>query len=737
MQRVAYFCAGCPHNSSTVLPEAARGYAGIGCHWLAQFVPGRKTEGATQMGGEGANWIGEAPFSRRQHIFQNIGDGTYNHSGMMAIRHAANSGVNITYKILFNDAVAMTGGQRNDGGLDVPQIANQVRSFGIERIAVVSDEPDKYPSNAGFPAFVSFHHRDDLQAVQTGMMTVKGASVIIYDQTCAAEKRRRRKKGEFPDPNRRVIINELVCEGCGDCGVQSNCVAIAPLETEFGRKRQIDQSSCNKDFSCLKGFCPSFVTVEGGELIKSTVAQPVAIDTIPFPVLPEPAMPALDRPWSILVTGIGGTGVVTIGHILGMAAHIEGKGAALIDMVGISQKNGAVVTHLKIARDPANISAVRVARGAADLILGCDLVTSASERILGGASRQRTAAVVNSHETMPADFTHNANFKIPGGEMMLRIAAAVRKDRIFAVDATEIATALLGDSIAANLFTLGFAWQHGLVPIGAAAIEEAVRLNGVSVKMNLAAFLWGRRAAVEEAAVRAVIGQRQDDEPIKQSLEQLVARRAAFLADYQNAGYARSYRDFVETVRQAEAARVGNKTDLAESVARNLFKLMAYKDEYEVARLYSNGSFAKSLARQFKGDIKLTFHLAPPILGRRDGFTGKPVKSKFGPWMMPVFGGLAALKVLRGTSFDVFGYSAGRRSERALIETYKSRLSALLEGLSAANHRIAIDIAAVPEMIRGYGHVKELSMTQAAEREATLLEQFSAKASKVRRAAAE
>ena len=737
VERAPYFCAGCPHNSSTVLPEAARGYAGIGCHWLAQFVPGRKTEGATQMGGEGANWIGEAPFSKRRHIFQNIGDGTYNHSGLMAIRHAANSGVNITYKILFNDAVAMTGGQRNDGGLDVPQIANQVRSFGIERIAVVSDEPDKYPSNAGFPAFVSFHHRDDLQAVQTDMMNVKGASVIIYDQTCAAEKRRRRKKGEFPDPNRRVVINELVCEGCGDCGVQSNCVAIAPIETEFGRKRQIDQSVCNKDFSCLKGFCPSFVTVEGGEMIKGMVAQPVNIDKIPFPVLPEPAMPALDRPWSILVTGIGGTGVVTIGHILGMAAHIEGKGAALIDMVGISQKNGAVVTHLKIARDPADISAVRVARGAADLILGCDLVTSASERILGGASRQRTAAVVNSHETMPADFTHNANFKMPAGEMTQRIAAAVQKDRMFAVDATEIATALLGDSIAANLFTLGFAWQHGLVPIGAAAIEEAVRLNGVSVKMNLAAFMWGRRAAVEEAAVRAVIGQRKEDEPIKQTLEQLVARRVAFLTDYQNAGYARSYRDFVETVRQAEAARVGNKTDLAESVARNLFKLMAYKDEYEVARLYSDGSFAKSLARQFKGDIKLTFHLAPPILGRRDGFTGKPVKLKFGAWMLPVFRVLATLKGLRGTAFDVFGYSGERRRERALIETYKSRVSALLEGLSATNYPIAIDIAAVPEMIRGYGHVKDLSMMQAAERETALLEQFSGRPSKVRRAAAE
>ena len=737
VQRVPYFCAGCPHNSSTVLPEGARGYAGIGCHWLAQFVPGRKTEGATQMGGEGANWVGEAPFSKRAHVFQNIGDGTYNHSGMMAIRHAANAGVNITYKILFNDAVAMTGGQGNDGGLNVPQIANQVRAFGVTRIAVISDEPDKYPSNAGFPGFVSFHHRDDLQAVQTEMMTVPGASVIIYDQTCAAEKRRRRKKGSFPDPNRRVIINERVCEGCGDCGVQSNCVAITPVETEFGRKRQIDQSVCNKDFSCLKGFCPSFVTVEGGELIKGSATQPVAAKDVPFPVLPEPKLPALDRPWSILVTGIGGTGVVTIGHLLGLAAHIEGKGAALIDMVGIAQKNGAVVTHLKIAAKPGDISAVRVARGAADLILGCDLVTSASERILAGASRQRTAAVVNSHETMPAHFTHDANFQLPGGAMTLRIAAAIAKDRMFAIDATQIATALLGDSIAANLFTLGFAWQHGLVPVGSAAIEEAVRLNGVSVKMNLAAFLWGRRAAVEEAAVRAVIGRGGEDAVKPATLDELIARRVGVLTDYQNAGYAAAYRGFVETVRLAETERVGKVTALGEAVALNLFKLMAYKDEYEVARLYTDGGFARALARQFKGNYRLTFHLAPPILGRRDAFAGKPVKSSFGPWMLPVFRVLAGLKGLRGTGFDIFGYSTERRRERRMIVDYKARLAGLLDKLSAANHKTAVEIAGLPDMIRGFGHVKDESIAKAAVKEAELLAKFTAGPVGKARAAAE
>ena len=726
VQRVPYFCAGCPHNSSTVLPEGARGYAGIGCHWLAQFVPGRKTEGATQMGGEGANWVGEAPFSKRQHVFQNLGDGTYNHSGLMAIRHAVNSGVNITYKILFNDAVAMTGGQMNDGGLTVPQIARQMRSIGVERIAIVSDEPDKYPSRTDFPSFASFHHRDDLQALQTELMEVKGASVIVYDQTCAAEKRRRRRKGTFPDPNRRVFINELVCEGCGDCGVKSNCVAIVPVETEFGRKRQIDQSACNKDFSCLKGFCPSFVTVEGGELVKPAAAPTIDAAAVPFPVLAEPKLPALARPWSILVTGIGGTGVVTIGHILGQAAHIEGKGAALIDMVGISQKNGAVVTHVKIAGRPEDISAVRVARGGADLILGCDLVTSASERILAGASCERSHAVINAHEAMPAQFTHNADLNLPGGRMALQIAAAVRADGFHAIDATEIATALTGDSIAANLFTLGFAWQKGLVPIGAAAIEEAVRLNGVSVAMNLQAFLWGRRAAADGKAVRAIVGAKAAALP--PSLDDVIARRVAFLTDYQNAAYAQSYADFVASVRAAEQALPGKRQALAEAVARSLFKLMAYKDEYEVARLYSDGAFEKALKSRFAGDYKLKFHLAPPILGRRDAFSGQPVKSAFGPWMMSGFKLLARMKGLRGTAFDLFGYSAERRRERTLIGAYKQTVASLVASLTAANHGQSVEIAALAEQIRGFGHVKDESVRRAKSREAELLARFGGKA---------
>ena len=713
--RVPYFCAGCPHNSSTVLPEGARGYAGIGCHWLAQFVPGRKTEGATHMGGEGANWVGEAPFSKRSHVFQNIGDGTYNHSGLMAIRHAVGAGTTITYKILFNDAVAMTGGQRNDGGLTVEQIAAQMRAIGVERIAIVSDEPDKYPSRAAFPAHASFHHRSDLQAVQTEMMAVEGTSVIIYDQTCAAEKRRRRKKGEFPDPDKRVFINELICEGCGDCGVQSNCVAIQPVETEFGRKRKIDQSSCNKDFSCLKGFCPSFVTVEGGELVKGAGPVAVDLDKVPFPMMPEPQLPGLGRPWSILVTGIGGTGVVTIGHILGQAAFMEGKGAALIDMVGISQKNGAVVTHLKIAATPDDIASVRVARGSADLILGCDLITSAAERILAAASRSKTVAVVNSHEIMPAHFTHDASFDVQGGALTLKIAAAVKLGGLHAIDATGIATKLLGDTIAANLFTLGFAWQKGLVPISREAIEAAVRLNGVGVQMNLSAFMWGRRAAVDVAAVHAVIGARTERPP--ETLDGIITRRVAFLTAYQNASYGQTYRDFVARVAVASEP-------LALAVAKNLFKLMAYKDEYEVARLHADSAFAANLAQQFKGDFKLTFHLAPPILGRRDGFTGKPLKTEFGPWIMTGFKFLAKLKGLRGTRFDPFGRTAERRLERQMIVDYRERIESLLPKLNAANASVAAKIAALPDNIRGYGHVKEASIAKAKALEVDLLEAF-------------
>jgi indolepyruvate ferredoxin oxidoreductase len=704
------------------LPEGARGYAGIGCHWMVQFIPERNTEGSTQMGGEGANWIGEAPFSKRKHVFQNLGDGTYNHSGLLAIRAAIGSGVNITYKILFNDAVAMTGGQSHDGPLSVPMIANQVRAEGVERIAVVSDEPDKYPANAGFPPHVTFHHRDDLQAVQKEFMDVPGTSVLIYDQTCAAEKRRRRKRGAFPDPNKRVFINEAVCEGCGDCGVQSNCVAIVPVETSFGRKRQIDQSACNKDYSCLKGFCPSFVTIEGGELIKGIEAPKLAGDGSVFPVIPEPTLPALDVPWSIMVTGIGGTGVVTVGHVLGMAAHLEGKGTEMIDMVGLAQKNGAVVTHLKIAAKPDDIAAVRIAAGGADLILGCDLVTAASERVLATASTARTSAIVNTHEAMPAQFTRNADLKLPGEQMQLKIAARLRQDGLHAVAASRIATALLGDSIATNLFVVGYAYQLGQIPVGAAAIEEAIRLNAAAVKMNLEAFRWGRRAVYDMKAVETILAPRAEARPVE-TLDDIITGRAAILADYQNAAYAERYRRFVAIARAREDALAPGSTLFTTAVARYLFKLMAYKDEYEVARLYADEAYAKALSTRFKGG-RLTFHLAPPLLARRDPVTGRPRKMQFGAWMMGAFRLLAKFKFLRGTIFDPFGRSEERKRERALIGEYRSTIERLLPKLAPENLVAAAEIASIPEHIRGYGHVKERHLAKAKAEEARLLSAF-------------
>jgi indolepyruvate ferredoxin oxidoreductase len=720
LSRTPYFCAGCPHNSSTVLPEGARGYAGIGCHWMVQSMPTRNTHGSTQMGGEGANWVGEAPFSKRKHIFQNLGDGTYNHSGLLAIRAALASDANITYKILYNDAVAMTGGQAHDSKLSVPIVAQQVRAEGVERIAVVSDEPDKYSASA-FPANVTFHHRDDLNAVQKEFMNVKGTSVLIYDQTCAAEKRRRRKRGEYPDPNKRVFINELVCEGCGDCGVQSNCVAIAPVETPYGRKRQIDQSACNKDYSCLKGFCPSFVTIEGGELIRGLDVKSLPGSGVVFPVLPDPHPPELDRPWSIMVTGIGGTGVITIGHILGMAAHLEGKGSGIIDMVGLSQKNGAVVSHLKIAAKPEDISAVRIAAGGADLILGCDIVTTAGEKVLAGASPERTHAVLNVAEIMPASFTQKADLQIPAEEMRLRIEGRVLKGAAHAIDATRIATALLGDSIASNLFTLGFAYQKGLIPLDAASIEQAIRLNGQAVKMNLDAFLWGRRAAHDLAAIEKILG--PHDSKVEETLDEIVARREAFLTRYQDQAYAAQYAEFVAKVRQREAEVAPKSSELVRAVARYLFKLMAYKDEYEVARLYTDGSFDAELGKRFKGG-KLTFHLAPPLLAKRDPVTGVPRKMTFGPWIKRAFAVLAWFKFLRGTAFDPFGRTDERRRERALVDEYKSVIDELLMALTPKNVALAAEIATIPEQIRGYGHVKERHLKAAKERESELLEAF-------------
>ncbi|MGO4832206.1 indolepyruvate ferredoxin oxidoreductase family protein, partial [Rhizobiaceae sp. 2RAB30] len=592
--RTPYFCSGCPHNSSTKVPDGSIAGGGIGCHFMAIWMD-RQTIGFTAMGGEGAQWIGQAPFSKREHMFQNLGDGTYNHSGALALRFALASNVNITYKILYNDAVAMTGGQPHEGNLTVDMIARQVRAEGVERIAIVTDEPGKYSGVAAFPPGATIHHRDDLDLVQRELREVKGVSVLLYDQTCAAEKRRRRKRGTFPDPDKRVIINELVCEGCGDCGVKSNCVSVQPVETEFGRKRRIDQSSCNKDFSCVNGFCPSFVTVHGAKIRK---AEGIAGKADPLDGVPEPRPFELGREgWASIIDGVGGTGVVTVGAILGMAAHLEGKGCGMIDMAGLAQKGGAVFSHVRIARSPEEINAIRVSAGKADLVLGCDLVVSGAKKVLAAVREGHTIFVANTAEVMPGDFARSADFTLPT-ERLKRAIRAAAGDKAHFFDATRTAAALFGNSLGANMFMLGFACQHGGLPVSTEAVEKAIALNGEAVAMNIAAFRWGRRAAHQPEFVRelAVSQDKAAAPALAQTLDEVIERRAEFLTGYQNAAYAKRYRERVAAVRAAEAKAVDKSTAVTEAVARNLFKLMAIKDEYEVARLYTDGSFARQLA---------------------------------------------------------------------------------------------------------------------------------------------
>ena len=600
---------------------------------------------------------------------------------------------------------------------------------------MVTDQPDKYAPGEHWPAGMKIYPREELIAVEEELSQVKGTTVLIYDQTCAAEKRRRRKRGEFPDPDKRAFINELVCEGCGDCGVKSNCVSVQPVETEFGRKRTIDQSSCNKDFSCVNGFCPSFVTVHGAKIRKASAAgaptDAAAID-IPAPVRREIGA----QPYEILVTGVGGTGVVTIGAILGMAAHLEGKGCGLIDMAGLAQKGGAVFCHVKLARSPDDIHAIRVAAGEADLVLGCDLVVSGTKKVLAAVQRDETGVVVNTAEVYPGDFARSADFRLPIERIKKNIRDAAG-DGVTFVDASAIATALLGNSIAANMFMLGFAWQKGLIPLSQEAIFRALELNGEAVAMNQQAFTWGRRACADPEGVRAVVAPmrpaaRAPD--AAQSLDDIVARRVEFLTRYQNAAYAERYRKYVARVAEAERTRTPDKSGLAEAVAKYLFKLMAVKDEYEVARLYTDGSFMKQVAATFEGDLRFEFHLAPPILGRKDA-TGLPKKTSFGPWMMKVFRVLAALKGLRGTAFDIFGYSAERRAERRLIDQYEILLEELIGTLSAAHHATAVALASMPEKIRGFGHVKERHIKVAKAEEAALLEHYRGAAAPVKMAA--
>ncbi len=722
-QRIPYFCSGCPHNTSTRVPEGSRAYAGIGCHYMAQWMD-RDTLGFTQMGGEGANWIGEAPFSKREHVFQNLGDGTYNHSGYLAIRAAIASGTTMTYKILFNDAVAMTGGQANDGGLTVPQIARQVAAEGAKRVVVVSDEPWKYPKDTEWPRGLTVHHRDELDAVQRELSAIPGVTVLIYDQTCAAEKRRRRKRGTFPDPDKRVVINDLVCEGCGDCGVKSNCVSVQPLETEWGRKRTIDQSSCNKDYSCLKGFCPSFVTVHGARLKKGeSIAEPAAWEP-----LPAPATPLINHPYSIIVTGVGGTGIVTLGAIIGMAAHLEGKGVGVLDMAGLAQKGGAVYSHIRIANTFDEIHAIRVAAAGADLVLGGDIVVVGNKKVLSAMKQGGTRVVVNTAEFLPGDFTRDADYSLPTERLRRAITGAAGRERTHFVDAGRLATALLGQSIGANMFMLGYAYQTGALPISAEAIEKAIEMNGEAVPMNISAFRYGRRAVVDPAALETLVKpapeNANDSLRLSQSFDETVDRRFAFLRGYQSKRYARRYRRRVEKMRAVEAERAPGKCGLADAVARYLFKLMAYKDEYEVARLYADTSFFGRIRSNFDGDLRFEFHLAPPLFAKRDPRTGELQKKSYGPSVLRAFRVLAEFKFLRGTPLDIFGYTAERRAERKLIADYEALLDEIAEKLTPENHHLAVGLAAIPERIRGYGHVKQRHIAVAKADEAALLDQF-------------
>ncbi len=779
--RVPHYCSGCPHNTSTKVPEGSRAQAGIGCHYMVTWM-NRDTDTFTHMGGEGVTWAGQAAFTETPHIFQNLGDGTYFHSGSLAIRQAISAGVNITYKILYNDAVAMTGGQPVDGSLSVPQIAHQMRAEGVQTIAVVSDDIEKWTDPSIFPSGVSFHDRRLLADVQKTLREVKGTSILIFDQTCATEKRRRRKRGKIVDPLKRVVVNSLVCEGCGDCGKKSFCVSVLPKDTEFGRKRDIDQSNCNKDYSCVEGFCPSFVTVHGGKPRKGTVPGQGRVSAAErLANLPMPAFASdLSQPWNILITGVGGTGVVTIGALIGMAGHLENKGSSVLDQTGLAQKGGAVTTHIRIAKTPADIHAVRIAAGEADLVLGCDMVVVNDYWALSKIRAGRTSVLLNSYEAMPGTFTTHPDMQFPAADIVKAVSTALEGGAPQQIDATQIAMALMGDVIAANLFMLGHAWQQGLVPVSFDALMRAVELNGAAVEMNKTAFGWGRLAAIDMPAVIDAAGIVQntptkaestahvlpllgataneahesgldphaadlrsedelrhvpanagsdvaflplDDARLSRSLDEVIARRVAFLGEYQNSAYAKRYSDFVAKVRAAETAKAPGSTDLSEAVARYFFKLMAYKDEYEVARLYTSGDFKRRLAQQFEGDYTLRFHLAPPLLAKKNA-KGELIKREFGPWVYHVFGVLAKVRGLRGTPLDVFGYTDERRGERGLIGDYEKTVSGLLETLDGGNADLAAAIASIPEHIRGYGHVKHAHLETAKAREAALLEEW-------------
>jgi len=742
-ERIPWFCSGCPHNTSTRVPEGSRAIAGIGCHYMANWMPDRNTSTFTQMGGEGVTWVGQAPFTTEKHVFANLGDGTYFHSGLLAIRQSIISGANITYKILYNDAVAMTGGQQlgeRQEGHSVAQIAHSLRAEGVAKLVIVTDEPEKYqgrihPTNSAraqhpellndLPPGIEVFHRDELDRIQREFRETPGCTVIIYDQTCATEKRRRRKRGTLATPAKAVVINELVCEGCGDCSLQSNCLSVEPIDTEFGRKRRINQSTCNKDFSCLNGFCPSLVTVEGGQLKKPQRETKKAIH--PLPPIPDPVLPVAEQAWGIIVAGVGGTGVITIGSLLGMAAHLEGKGVVTQDAAGMAQKGGATWSHIQIANRPEAIYSTKVDTAKVDLILGCDPMVAASKVTLAATQPGRTYVALNVHGTPAAAFIHNPNWQFPTGSCEAAIVHAVGREHLGAFDAEQAATQLLGDSIYTNPLLLGYAWQQGRVPLTHAALMRAMELNGVQVANNQAAFEWGRRCAHDLAAVQAHYRAAQIIQFVKQpGLTETVQRRVEFLTNYQNAAYADQYRAFVEKVQTAENTLQAG-TRLANAVAHNLFKLMAYKDEYEVARLHTDPAFTQRIGSMFEGDWRIVYHMAPPLLAKHDSH-GNPRKQSYGAWMHGAMRLLARGKILRGTAFDPFGKSAERQTERALIQEYRACIENLLTELTTENLGLAVEIANIPNSIRGFGHIKQKNLTAARAQWQALMQRWQATA---------
>jgi len=724
LMRLPSFCAGCPHNTSTKVPEGSVAFGGIGCHGMATFLPERKTLTLCQMGGEGVMWTGIAPFTETNHLFQNLGDGTYYHSGILALRSSIASGANITYKILVNDAIAMTGGQEITGKVKVDDLSWQVYSEGAKKIAVVSDYPEKYPSSSKFAPGVTVHHRDEMDKIQTEFRECKGVSVIIYDQYCATELRRRRKRGLADEPQERIFINPLVCEGCGDCSFQSNCIAIEPLETDFGRKRQINQSSCNKDFSCVKGYCPSFVKVKGGSLRKKADSQPENSDKGELAGylkdIPKPAAVQSSKPYNILITGIGGSGVITLGALLGTAAHLEGKGSSTLDVAGLAQRNGPVTSHLRVADNPEDLHATRIASGAADLILGCDIVVTTGLEAMSKIKPGLTNVIVNSHVAPTSAFASNPNLDLSSARMKKSLKDSTSEGHLDFIEATKLATALMGNSIAANLFIVGYAMQKGLLPMSVDAVERAIELNEVAVEMNKQSLSWGRLAAVNINLVREKALPKKEIEPSKEiGLDEIIKQRKTFLEGYQNKKYADKYEEFVRNV-QREEKKIVKEDFLSQAVAKYYFKLLAYKDEFEVARLLTSKEFKGILDQQIEGDYKLEYSLAPPVFGGRDSKTGRYPKRQLPSIFFFFFNVLKHLKFLRGSPLNFFGWSAHRKLERKLIDDYEETIGKVLKTLSRDKYHIAVDIASIPEFIRGFDVVKEQNLETALLRQEEL-----------------